>query len=215
MHPTCVLFDLDGTLIDHFKAIHRCHTHAMTQLGLPPPTMAQVRAAVGGGVEVAVERLVGKALTPAALAIYRPHWASTMLQDAELLTGAKELLVALRQRQTRTAVFTNKHGPSSRLVCAHLGLDRLLDGNFGATDTPWLKPEPAFTRHVLGALGADASSTLLVGDSPYDFQAAQNAGLAFIGVATGTHSADELHAAGAKRVCVDLNDVAAELRLIA
>jgi phosphoglycolate phosphatase len=215
MHPSCVLFDLDGTLIDHFKAIHRCHTHAMTQLGLPAPTMAQVRAAVGGGVEVAVERLVGKTLTPAALAIYRPHWTSTMLEDAELLTGAKELLVALRQRQTRTAVFTNKHGPSSRLVCAHLGLDRLLDGNFGATDTPWLKPDPAFTGHVLSALGADASTTLLVGDSPYDFQAAQNAGLAFIGVTTGTHSADELHAAGAKRVCANLNAVAAELGLIA
>jgi phosphoglycolate phosphatase len=116
----------------------------------------------------------------------------------ELLPGAKELLVALRQRQVRTAVFTNKHGPSSRLVCAHLGLSDLLDGNFGATDTPWLKPEPAFTQHVLTALGAEAATTLLVGDSPYDFQAAYRAGLAFIGVTTGTHSTEEMRAAGAR-----------------
>jgi phosphoglycolate phosphatase len=213
MLPSCVLFDLDGTLIDHFKAIHRCHTHAMTSLGLPAPTMDQVRAAVGGGVEVAVERLVGKALTPAALAVYRPHWADTMLADVELLPGAKELLVALRQRQVRTAVFTNKHGPSSRLVCAHLGLSDLLDGNFGATDTPWLKPEPAFTQHVLTALGAEAATTLLVGDSPYDFQAAYRAGLAFIGVTTGTHSTEEMRAAGAGRVFANLNAVARELGL--
>jgi len=213
MNPSSVLFDLDGTLIDHFKAIHRCHTHAMRQLGLPGPSLAQVRAAVGGGVELAVERLVGKELKPAALAIYRPYWDATMLEDVELLPGAKELLVALRSRGIRTAVFTNKHGPSSRLTCAHLGLTELLDGNFGATDTPWLKPDPAFTRHVLTALGVSAGATILVGDSPFDVATARNGGLGFIGVATGTHTADELKAAGADRVCADLFAVAHELAL--
>lgn len=211
MLPACVLFDLDGTLIDHFKAIHRCHTHAMTRLGLPAPTMTQVRAAVGGGVELAVERLVGSARKAEALAIYRPHWTTTMLEDVELLPGAKELLTALRARGIKTAVFTNKHGPSSRLTCAHLGLDRLLDGNFGATDTPWLKPEPAWTRQVLTQLGATAETTLLVGDSPFDVQTAQKAGLAFIGVTTGTHTADELRDAGAERVCAGLPEVSREL----
>jgi len=211
MRPATVLFDLDGTLIDHFKAIHRCHAHAMTQLGLPAPTLAQVRAAVGAGVEVAVERLVGKELKSAALAIYRPHWDATMLADAEILPGAIELLTALRARGIRTAVFTNKHGPSSRAVCAHLGLAGLLDGNFGATDTPWLKPEPHFARHVLAALGADAATTLLVGDSPYDFQAARQAGFAFIGVTTGTHTAAELQGEGADRVFAGLPEVAREL----
>lgn len=213
MLPACVLFDLDGTLIDHFKAIHRCHTHAMTRLGLPAPTMTQVRAAVGGGVELAVERLVGKELKAAALAIYRPHWNATMLEDVELLTGAKDLLTTLRSRGSRTAVFTNKHGPSSRLVCTHLGLTPLLDGNFGATDTAWLKPDLAWTRQILGQLDAKASETLLVGDSPFDVETARNAGLAFIGVTTGTHTAGELHAAGAERVCADLIEVARELGL--
>jgi phosphoglycolate phosphatase len=213
MRPTSVLFDLDGTLIDHFKAIHRCHAHAMTQLGLPAPTMATVRAAVGAGIEVAVERLVGRELTAAALAIYRPHWEATMLDDVQLLAGAKELLVSLRSRGIRTAVFTNKHGPSSRLTCAHLGLAELLDGNFGATDTPWLKPDPQFTRHVLTTLSLGAATTLLVGDSPYDFQAARNADLGFIGVTTGTHTAAELKAEGAIRICPDLFGVARELGL--
>lgn len=213
MSPACVLFDLDGTLIDHFKAIHRCHTHAMRQLGLPAPTMAQVRTAVGGGLELAVERLVGPQHKAAALAIYRPHWDATMLEDVELLPGAKELLGTLRRRGIRTAVFTNKHGPSSRLTCDHLGLTPLLDGNYGATDTPWLKPDPAFTRHVLAALGVSAGATVLVGDSPFDVATARHGGLGFIGVATGTHTADELKAAGAIRVCADLFAVARELGL--
>jgi phosphoglycolate phosphatase len=211
MRPASVLFDLDGTLIDHFKAIHRCHAHAMTQLGLPAPTMTQVRAAVGGGVELAVERLVGPQLKPAVLAIYRPHWDATMLEDVALLPGARELLTSLRPRGIRTAVYTNKHGPSSRLTCAHLGLADLLDGNFGATDTPWLKPDLQFTRHVLAALGATAADTLLVGDSPFDVATARTAGLGFIGVTTGTHTAEELRTAGAERICADLFGVAREL----
>ena len=185
----------------------------MRQIGLPEPTLAEVRAAVGGGLELAVERLVGKKLAPAALAIYRPYWDATMLDDVQLLPGARELLVALRSRGIRTAVFTNKHGPSSRLSCAHLGIADLLDGNFGATDTLWLKPDPAFTRHVLAQLGADAADTVLVGDSPFDVETARNAGLGFIGVTTGTHTADELRAARADRVCADLVEVARELGL--
>ena len=199
-----VLFDLDGTLLDHFAAIHRSHAYTMKKLGLPEPTLAQVHAAVGAGVEVAVERLVGPQLKAAALAIYRPYWDATMLDDVVLLPGAKELLVWLRQRGVRTGVFTNKHGPSGRLVCAHLGVAGLLDCNFGATDTPWLKPDPRFARHVLAALGADAATTLLIGDSPYDFQAACNAGLGFHGVTTGTHTAAELQAAGATEIFPDL-----------
>ena len=206
-----VLFDLDGTLLDHFAAIHRCHAYTMRQLGLPEPTLAQVQAAVGGGVEVAVERLVGRERTPAALAIYRPYWDATMLDDVQLLPGAKELLGFLKQRGIRTAVFTNKHGPSSRLTCAHLGLAGLLDGNFGATDTPWLKPDPQFARHVLAVLGAEAATTLLVGDSPYDYEAARNAGFCFFGITTGTHTAAELQAAGATDIFPDLPAIQRQL----
>jgi phosphoglycolate phosphatase len=208
-----VLFDLDGTLLDHFAAIHRCHAHTMRQLGLPEPTLAQVHAAVGAGVEVAVERLVGPELKAAALAIYRPYWDATMLDDVQLLPGARELLVALRARGIKTGVFTNKHGPSSRLACEHLGVAELLDVNFGATDTAWLKPDPQFARHVLAALGAEAATTLLVGDSIYDCQAARNAGLGFYGVTTGTHTADELRAAGATEVFADLPEVSRKLFL--
>lgn len=209
---TC-LFDLDGTLVDHFAAIHRSHRHTLTQLGLPAPTMAEVRAAVGGGLENAIVRLAGPALVARALPIYQEYWDRTLLDDVTLLPGASELLVALKQRGLQTAVFTNKHGPSARLICAHLGIDRLLDGVFGATDTPWLKPDRRFADHVLARLQADVKTTLLVGDSPYDIQAAHNAGLPCWCVTTGTHTAADLHAAGAEAVYGSLGEIAAALTL--
>ena len=204
MRLRTVLFDLDGTLLDHFAAIHRSHAYTVRQLGLPEPTPAQVRAAVGGGLELAITRLAGPERLAAALAIYRPYWDATMLDDVQLLPGARELLTALKRNGAQTAVFTNKHGPSSRRVCAHLGIAGLLDGNFGATDTPWFKPSPEFAAHVMRALGAQAATTALVGDSPFDLAAARNAGFEFHGVATGTHTAEELRAAGAVNVYPDL-----------
>lgn len=207
------LFDLDGTLVDHFAAIHRAHTHTMQQLGLGAPTMAQVRAAVGGGVELAVRRLVGPARTAEALAIYRPFWDATMLENVDLLPGARELLEGLHARGAALAVLTNKHGPSSRRVCDHLGITPLLRGIFGATDTGWLKPEPEFTDYALRQLGVTAEAALLVGDSPWDVETGHRGGFPAWCVTTGTHTAEQLRAAGAERVFPDLWALAAALEL--
>ncbi len=205
------LFDLDGTLINHFAAIQRAHTHTLLQLGLPAPTAEQVLAAVGGGLENAIAKLAGPARVAEALAIYRPYWNATMLDDVVLLPGARELLTRLRAEGAKLAVLSNKHGPSSRLVCDQLGLTPLLDGVFGATDTPWLKPQREFTAHALTKIGAEAAGAVLVGDSTYDIETAKNAGLASWCVATGTHTAAELTAARAERVFADLAGLSAAL----
>jgi phosphoglycolate phosphatase len=201
---TTFLFDLDGTLVDHFTAIHRAHSHTMRELGLPPPTLEQVHAAVGGGLELAISRLVGADRAAQALAIYRPYWDATMLDDVTLLPGARELLEALHSRGAKLAVLTNKHGSSSRLICDHLGLTSLLSGVFGAADTPWLKPQIEFTQHALAQLDAKPEGTLLVGDSTWDVQTGQTAGFPVWCVTTGTHDESQLRAAGAAKVFPDL-----------
>ena len=199
-----VLFDLDGTLIDHFAAIHRCHVYAMRQLGLREPTLAEVRAAVGGGLDEAIARLAGPAHVAAVLPLFVEHWNATNLDDVVLLPGAAELLAELAAAGVRCGVLTNKRGYAAREVCTHLGLDPWLAGVFGANDTPWIKPDARFTTQALAKIGGAAATTALVGDSPYDLATAQNAGLAFLGVTTGTHTAAELRAAGAPAVFTDL-----------
>jgi phosphoglycolate phosphatase len=206
-----LLFDLDGTLIDHFAAIHRSYVHTLPQLGLPAPTLAQVRAAVGGGLENAMRRFVPEGRLAEALNIYRPFWAAHMLEDVKPLPGAVELLRALHTRGVVCAVLTNKHGPSSRAICDHLHLTPYLSAIIGATDTPWIKPQPAFTRHALARLHAQASTALLVGDSPYDVHAGHAGGLPCWAVTTGTHNAAQLRAARADKVYSSLREIAAAL----
>jgi HAD superfamily hydrolase (TIGR01509 family) len=206
-----VLFDLDGTLLDHFSAIHRAHTHVRRHYGLPDATRDEVMRAIGGGLPEALKKTLGPThahLLDEALPVYRAYWDRTMLDDAALFPGAMELLRALHAAGVSCAVFTNKHGPSARRVCSHLGLDPLLAAVIGATDTAWLKPAPEFTAHALALLGADAATTALVGDSPWDIEAARRSGLAgCFAVTTGTHTAAELHAHGATHVYPQLADL--------
>lgn len=207
-----VLFDLDGTLVDHLRAIHRSYCHTLPQLGYPAPTFEQVKRAIGGGLENAMRRFVPEARLQEALAVYRPYWDATMLDDPELMPGAMDLLEWLNRKGVVCAVFSNKHGPSGRKLCEHLGVSRHLRAVFGAKDTPWVKPQAEFANHALGALGATRESTLLVGDSPFDVEAARNGGLAACWcVTTGTHSADELGAAGADRIFPDLGTLKSAL----
>jgi len=187
-------------LIDHFGAIHRTYAHTLGQMGLPPPTLAQVRSAVGGGIQSSLAKFLPPERLAEGLAIYREFWDRTMLQGVELMPGARELLEQLSARGAVLAVITNKLGSSSRLICDHLGISPLLQAVVGAQDTAWLKPAPEFTRHVLDLLGARADESLLIGDSPFDIAAAHAGGMPAWCVTTGTHSRAELEAAGADRI---------------
>jgi len=198
------LFDLDGTLIDHLPAIHRSYCHTLPQLGFPAPTYQEVKRAIGGGLPQAMTRFVPVDRVEEALAIYRPFWDATMLEGVTLMPGAQKVLRDLKSRGWQTAVYTNKHGPSARRICDHLGLGPWLDVVVGAGDTDWLKPQPEFNDWVLAKLGAHNEATCLVGDSPFDVAAALASNWEFFGVTTGTHEEHELRAAGARKVAPDL-----------
>ena len=205
------LFDLDGTIVDHFKAIHRCYAYTLPRMGLPEPTPQQVRDAVGGGLENALLKFVPRERLGEALSIYREYWNRTMLDDVEAMPGGLGLLRALHARGTVLGVLTNKVGPSSRLICEKLGFSPFLKAIIGAGDTPWLKPDRLLSAHALELLGGSPDSALLVGDSPFDVDAAHNGGFPCWVVTTGTHSGEELLAAGADEVFGNLDAIASRL----
>lgn len=189
-----VLFDLDGTLIDHFSAIHRSVTYAQKRLGLPESSYEKVRATVGGSLCVTLSALCGDADNVVkAEALFFQHFAEIMCHDVKILPGAVDLLSALKQRGLRLAVLTNKHHDCAKSVLEHLGLSQSLDGIFG-TDGPlrYRKPDPRFTMQVLEALDCGSEDCILVGDSPYDFATADAACIPCHLVATGSHSIQEL-----------------------
>ncbi|MDB6126672.1 MAG: HAD-superfamily hydrolase, subfamily variant 3 [Verrucomicrobia bacterium] len=206
-----LLIDLDGTLVDAFTTIHRGYQHTLPHFGLPAPTMAEVRRAVGGGIENAMAHFLPKEKIPEAIKLHTDFAQSILLEDVRLLPGGMELVKTQHARGMKLAVFTNKQADAARRICVHLGVAPYLDGVFGAGDTAWLKPDPKFSAHVLNAIGASADGALLIGDSPFDVKTGHNGNFPCWCVTTGTHSEAELKAAGADRIFSDLFELNGEL----
>jgi phosphoglycolate phosphatase len=204
-----VLFDLDGTLIDHFETLYQCYEHTFRRLGVAVPTREVVRRSVGGSMEVTMRHFLPEGRIAEAAELWRGHLAVIFLDDVSLLPGARELVHALHERGRRVGVFTNKLGSTSRGIMRHLGLEPFLDVVLGANDTPFRKPQREFSVLALERLGTAAAETCLVGDSPYDIDAARAVGMRGACVSTGTHTAAELRAAGADAVYADLTALGA------
>jgi phosphoglycolate phosphatase len=207
-----ILYDLDGTIVDHFDAIHAAIVHAQEALGVPPSTYDKVRTTVGGGIELTLTRLMGPELAPRALPYYEEYLTKNMFTGLRALPGAEGILEALHARGLRQAVLTNKQGDFARAIIEHLGWNRWLDEVFGVNDTPWRKPAREFVLHAVAKLGGTPGDTLMVGDSPFDIEAATNGGLRCHAVATGSHTRAQLlaHQPAPEAVFDSLTDLGRE-----
>jgi len=188
-----VLFDLDGTLVDNFEAIFRAYRHAQETLGTPPFTLEKVRAVVGGSVVRTTRRLFAEEHCEDALRLYHQYFPGVAFEGLKLLPGVPETLQALQARGLQLAVMTNKNDRYVRPICERAGIADFFPIMVGTNDAlPLRKPEPAFTQHVLDRCQAQAESTILIGDSPFDIEAAKCLHLRAYAVATGSHRSDQL-----------------------
>lgn len=205
-----ILFDLDGTLIDQFEAIHRAFERVLTQMGYPKPSYETVKRSVGGASLTTMTKLIGPDRAEEAVGILRPIFEDEMLLGLKALPGSREILAFCKQEGLKVAVLTNKHGPHARAACDHLGFSPFLSYTLGADDTEWKKPDPRLTHYALGKLDCTPQDTCYLGDSPYDFETAKQAGLKCILVATGTHSITELKDLAPNSSYTNLKDIMQE-----
>lgn len=215
MTKKTILFDLDGTLVDNFEAIHQSYQFTQEQLDLPPATYEKVRQTVGGSVPVTMRRLLGDAFTEAAIPLFVEHFREHFHVGLRLLPGARELLEALRDSgKYQLAVFTNKNHEISQKVCQHLGISSFFRAIEGAERPEgFRKPNRDFSEHILKKMDANPASTWMIGDSPFDAQAAQAVNLAGVYlVATGSHTVSELQVeTDADGIYETMNDLAARV----
>jgi HAD superfamily hydrolase (TIGR01509 family) len=116
--------------------------------------------------------------------------------------GSDDLLRELKRRGTRTAIATSsgRHGFQVVLETTDLPSLGTIDIVVTDDDVKNAKPAPDLVSTAADKLGVATDRCLLVGDTPYDGEAATRAGVPFIALATGVHSEAALRAAGAIRV---------------
>lgn len=108
------------------------------------------------------------------------------------------------------AVSTNNSGQAAAKYLATAKLDAFFSCVYGRTsDLRLMKPHPHTLRLALDAMDADPSLTLMIGDAPTDFEAAQKAGVAFLGYADSPRKVAKLRRVGVEpsRIVSSLRDI--------
>jgi phosphoglycolate phosphatase len=206
MKFTCVIFDLDGTLVDTLDDIARSMNRALEAHGFPPAGREAYPAMVGWGIK----RLAALALPPeagkdektvdAVAADAVRFYAEEPLVHSRPYPGIQELVTELRRRRVKTAVLTNKPDPIAQLVIAGLFPAGSFDAVQGQRSGHPGKPDPAAVWELLMELGRTPRDTIFVGDSEVDMETAKAAECRALGVSWGFRGREVLEKAGAQGI---------------
>ena len=201
-----VIFDCDGTLVDSQHMIVAAMTKAYGAQGLPLPAREVLLSVVGLSLVEAFTKL-GEGLEAFPAATMAEHYREAFhamrgpgAPVEPLYPGAAEALAELAQREDVVlGIATGKSQRGVRLVLGHHGLLDHFITIKTADDAP-SKPDPGMVLAAMREAGAEAESTIVVGDTVYDIAMARAAGAAGVGVTWGYHPGAALERAGALAV---------------
>ena len=195
--PSTVLFDLDGTLVDSAPDLSAAIDQMLRALGRPSVGEERVREWVGNGAAVLVRRALAGTFEykddpntdeltfRQALDLFFTAYEDLNGQRSQVYDGVEIWLKALRFSGCRLGVVTNKPHAFTGPLLRKMGLDHWFDVSVSGDSLPQKKPDPAPLLHAMGKLGGTPRTTLMVGDSINDIQAARNAGMPVVAVRYG------------------------------
>lgn len=215
-----IMFDMDGTLIDTQALIAENAAAAFRSIGLPPPTPTEVRSIIGLSLPVAIGRLLKNDdvdVIEAVVGQYKSMYKASLEHDVDrepLYPGAREALERLKlQPDTILGVATGKGLSGVVRILGNHGIA----GHFVTLQTPDhnpSKPHPGMLLRAMAETGADAASTVMVGDTTFDMELARAAGCRAIGVTWGYHPAEDLLSAGAGALIHDYAELDAAIHRV-
>ena len=198
--PRAALLDVDGTLIDanyhHALAWYR----AFRRSGITLP-LWRIHRHVGMGGDQLVPALVGEAAERRvgdAVRSARSEEYGELIGEVAPLAGARELMLDLRERGLTVVLASSAPQKEIDHYLELLDAREVADCWTTDDDVESTKPEPDLVRAALDK--AETEDGVMVGDTPWDIEAARKAGVDTVCVITGGFSEQELRDAGAAAV---------------
>ncbi len=163
---------------------------------LPPDE--DIRSTIGLGLDDTLDRLApgsSEDERQRMIAAYRKHWFSTYRDLPSLFAKVPETLAALAGRDYWLAVATGKGRLGLDRDLETTGLDRYFLTTRTAHEAP-PKPDPQMLLDIMDELGVGSGQTLMIGDTTFDLTMARSAGVAAVGVLSGSHPRSHLMGCG-------------------
>ena len=192
-----ILFDLDGTLVDTAPDLMTAHNHVMKKFGYSTRSVDDIRNLVGKGASVLIGRSIwGSAkkefskitddkIKNEMVKEFINFYGKNIVKDSKLIKGVLEFLKWAKSKNISMGVCTNKQ--------EHLAIDLLkkieiydyFEYVAGGNTFEYCKPDPRHLTSIIEIMNGDIKTSLMVGDSENDADAAKSAGIPMILVEDG------------------------------
>lgn len=206
-----VIFDVDGTLVDtvdlHTQAWVKAFKHEGYDIAYD-----ELRQQIGkGGEKIVADFLspeevekVGENITKFRKEFYQDK----LISQAQPFDGVRELFERLKQDGLKIVLASSARPGSLDHYQEILNIKDLIDGATSTEDVEESKPAPDIFIAALDKLqGVEAADVIVVGDSPYDAQAASKLDLRTVGVLCGGFSEQVLRDSGCIAIYKDPADI--------
>lgn len=186
-----IIFDWDGTLFDSVGQIVRSLQFAGRQFE-QPLLDDDAKSVIGLGLPEVMQRIFPQVpeLHQQILTCYGQYYVENSGSDV-WFDGVAELLNALKAQGKLLAVATGKSRKGLDRVLAQTQSADLFIATRAASETR-SKPDPLMLQEILNVTGVPAHRALMVGDSSYDLEMAQNINMPRVGVSYGVHAVNVL-----------------------
>ena len=188
-----IVFDWDGALANSTQLIVDSICQGSQDVGLPVPSQEAASGIIGLGFREACYALFGQIPDDvlANITARYTYYYGEGENDIPLFDGATEVVAHLAEKGIALGVATGKGRRGLNRALARSGIEH----HFVATrcvDECHSKPHPQMILELMDEVAATPQRTLMVGDTSFDLQMAQNAGVARVGVTFGAHPKQRL-----------------------
>lgn len=191
------IFDFDYTLANSEQGIINCFRNTIKKLGYKQPTDNQIKHTIGMSLHTAVPALLNEN-NPAEIEKFFQTFLSFadiyMTPGTIFFPESLPVLTQLKEQGKKIAIVSSKRRTRIMEKFTIDGAAHLVDLIIGCLEVKETKPSPEGLLLAAKTLGVAKDRILYIGDNTIDAAAAQNAGIAFAAVTTGTTTAEEFSA---------------------
>jgi len=193
-----VILDMDGTLIDsnaaHVKAwvdVLREFGHEVSEQDIRPYIGMGGDNLLPAAVKISKESEEGKKISERRGEIFK----SSYLPDLKPFPEVRPLLERMKQDGLRLVIATSSPEDEVAKAIEIVGIEDLLEDATSASDAGKSKPDPDVVQAALDRLKLSAGEVVMLGDTPYDIQAAGKVGIQVIAFRCGGFKDEDLKGA--------------------
>lgn len=190
----CLIFDLDGTLIDSSDGVVDAVNYSLRMMGQPEQPPERIKRYIGFPLSQMYPEFTGAPVEKLSTH-FQDRAAKSIVPSTIVLDGVDDALRTLRRRGYRMAIATTKIRRHVEGIVAKLGWADLFEILVGSDDVTNVKPAPDAFRLVLRRLRVSSAKAVVIGDTVNDVQAAHAVPMKVIAVVSPFGDPAEIEAA--------------------